>query len=306
MTVNPKPRSWVVVGRGPPVSRQHRVRPEFRSRHFTLTAPSAIDSAPYFPALVASSCNAIAKDCAAAGESATDSPPSTMRPLFPAKGRQLLADQFLQIGAFPPTFGQQRVSARQRGDGASRCPGELLDGRGTRLTEHDVDERQHILGAMIALGGEQLHPFFGSLALRDVLDRADDTRRPTQLVAHGPAVAGEPTFHAVLSREADLHCLGAGTGFAQILPDHAGAVLGMNRALPEPGVDIHLLRRKSQHRGQMLVPADLVGRRVEMPRRQTGDLESAGETRAGFAQRLLGAAPLGYRSALDRGRRLGV
>ena len=107
---------------GPPVSVQRsRSSPDRWSNAQAIeTSPSAAESAPYFIALVASSCSAMESGCTAAAVSVTSGPSKRSRACRVAmrEDRQGALDHRPQVGTRPLPLGEQRLRARDGGDAA--------------------------------------------------------------------------------------------------------------------------------------------------------------------------------------------
>ncbi len=111
----PKPGADGAEVDGPPCSVQRSTRFPDAVDQSSDSRPVRVDSAPYFAALVTSSCTASARHCAAAEpERHVGTGGDDARRVGRAVGRQFLLDEAAQIGALPARQRQDGVGERQR------------------------------------------------------------------------------------------------------------------------------------------------------------------------------------------------
>ena len=122
------------------------------NRQTTSTRPASTDSAPYLPALVASSWTARPMAWAAAAFRRSFGPPTAIRdPTRSAKGRELSTDQILQVDSLPLILHQQVLIGRKCLDALSETPDKVFRLTNRGLAGDYLHEAEHVLGAMIDL-----------------------------------------------------------------------------------------------------------------------------------------------------------
>ena len=181
---------------GPPVSRQLSMIALGCTSQFSSSLPEASDSAPYFAALVASSCSASASVCAVAGSSRTFGPGDRiLSALSPTGRRQLFIDQLAYVRALPARQSDRIACAR---DSALIRPsitvGVVGDAAGLGQSHDRLHDRHRVLGAVIDLARQQRLPLLGILALGDVHGHAADAH---DLAGLSRVAAAVPTHQRI-------------------------------------------------------------------------------------------------------------
>ena len=183
ITVEPKPCRDGAGNSGPPRSRQYMTKagapvPECSRSQPVSTCPPAVESAPYLPAFVASSCSAIPERLGRV---------SGNRKLWPLQGdpladqvfemRELGADEIGQIHPAPFALHEQVLARRQRLDALAKALDELLRPRRDGAAGERVHEGQQVLGAVVDLAHEEMDLLLIALALAHVGHQRDDARQ---------------------------------------------------------------------------------------------------------------------------------
>src|SRR5215467_4081791 len=278
MTVVPNPCRFGADTGGPSRSVQLMVRASPSVAQKTSTRPLSVESAPYFPALVASSWSASPTACALAPfQTQLWAIQDDTRTNEIGEMRKLSADEVLDLDSSPLVPNEEFLIGRQRLDAFGEPFNEIFGISCGGLASDCLYDAEDVLGAMIDLAHEEVLPFLTLLAfcnVRDCAGEAHDPSLPANALEISKPMSLYPSDFTILPLDPVLMRVGFWIG--GIEPRHAARPKQFHIVRMHPLVDLlnrHLVGDDIENFLKARIPRDHAVDRIILPRPEPGCIE---------------------------------